>query len=177
MCPPRGRSPAGRARPARRRRPETRPDANCSLTSSDRDTGRRCHRPGLRRRPSGHMSPHTPAVPPSARKGRSPRREVKAWRRSPPLERLVRSVVAFRSKDDELAVMTNAEMTARVLRIGRCSVGRTLSPRERRRLRRLAQSARPCEITRVLYQWRGTLTDRLVRTVQRREDIRDMIWA
>ncbi len=123
------------------------------------------------------MSPHTPAVPPSARKGRSPRRGVKAWRRSPPLERLVRSVVAFRSKDDELAVMTNAEMTARVLRIGRCAVGRTLSPRERRRLRRLAQSARPCEITRVLYQWRGTLTDRLVRTVQRREDIRDMIWA
>ena len=57
------------------------------------------------------------------------------------------------------------------------AVGRTLSPRERRRLRRLAQSARPCEITRVLYPWRGTLTDRLVRTVQRREDIRDMIWA
>ena len=89
----------------------------------------------------------------------------------------MRSVVAFRSKDDELAVMTNAEMTARVLRIGRCAVGRTLSPRERRRLGRLAQSALPCEITRVLYQWRGTLTDRLVRTVQRREDIRDMIWA
>ena len=83
----------------------------------------------------------------------------------------MRSVVAFRSTDDELAVMTNAEMTARVIRIGRCAVGRTLSPRERRRLRRLAQSARPCEITRVLYQWRGTLTDRLVRTVQRREDI------
>ena len=55
MCPPRGRSPAGRARPARRRRPGTRPDANCSLTSSDRDTGRRCHRPGLRRRPSARF--------------------------------------------------------------------------------------------------------------------------
>ena len=55
MCPPRGRSPAGRARPARRRRPGTRPDANGSLTSSDRDTGRRCHRPGLRRRPSARF--------------------------------------------------------------------------------------------------------------------------
>ena len=55
MCPPRGRSPAGRARPARRRRPGTRPDAHCSLTSSDRDTGRRCHRPGLRRRPSARF--------------------------------------------------------------------------------------------------------------------------
>ena len=70
----------------------------------------------------------------------------------------MRSVVAFRSKDDELAVMTNAEMTARVLRVGRCSVGRTLSPRERRRLRRLAQSARPCEITRVLYHNGGALS-------------------
>ena len=68
MCPPRGRSPAGRARPARRRRPGTRPDANGSLTSSDRDTGRRCHRPGLRRRPSA----------------RFPRGRGLSWPRHPP---------------------------------------------------------------------------------------------
>ena len=109
--------------------------------------------------------------------GRPPHLGVKSWHRSSPLERRVRSVLAPREKGDELAVTTNSEVVTRVLRIGRRYLGRSLTAREGVQLRRHARSAKPSEITRLLYRWRDDLTEREVRGLQPLTHVVDVMWA
>ena len=78
---------------------------------------------------------------------------------------------------DELAVTTTSEVIVRVQRIARSYLRRPLTAAETRRVRELARSATPSEITRVLYRWRGNLSDRLVRTLQPRADLSAIMWA
>ena len=108
------------------------------------------------------------------RRGRRPARGVKSWRRADGFQRRLRTMLASRDKDDPESL---TEVTFGLFAAAEEFLERPLSRAERMQLATQVRTAKPSEIMRLLHQWRGSLTDRAVRTLQRREDVEALCWA
>jgi hypothetical protein len=95
------------------------------------------------------------------REGPSPR-GIGKWRHDRIVKRVVKRLVP-RERDPE----TVTEVADRLVRFAsRLLKPRALTPEQRARLRTLAATAKPTEITRTLLGWRYDLPDRTVRRLQ-----------
>ncbi len=108
-----------------------------------------------------------------AKRGRPVTPTLGRWRDPAVLGRRVSTIVGRRDPEtEETITLVGKQLTALARRV----LARPLTPNERSRLLKLAVTAKPSQITRLLQSWRFRLPDRKVRMLFN-ADIVDARWG
>jgi hypothetical protein len=103
---------------------------------------------------------------------------VRHWRNDEAFASSVLSIAATRDSDDETSL---TEVVYAVQALAKATIpAESLSENRLECLRRLVLRARPSRIVRTLVGWRDNLPDRILRRIQRREDLKNIAelwWA
>ena len=109
------------------------------------------------------------------KRGRPKQMTLGRWRNSAVLASRVRTIVRRPDRDDPETI---TEVMHRLFSLARRVLRTTaLHAHQEARLRHLAITAKPSEITRVLQSWRFRLPDRAVRILERQPHVQEMRWA